>query len=238
MGKLVSLANRSLRDTLIHFADAYENYCTLIGEKPEKISFAPRVYTFDQLYQNALEKKGSPFLNDYLAYQESLKHLLNLNSITLPEATTRLVDFVQDYIDLEGPALIVAISGPYFPHVNNGSTKNKLNFSLDAFINAFATKEYNLSFEPQGYFMGISDLSYATWSGNAADIAMIKSNSPGWDVIYKIPFGALTHPDMPVINLGPWGKDLHKITKRVYTKDVYERTPNILRALIMKCLED
>ena len=235
--KLVSLANRSLRDTMIHFADAYENYCALIGETPEKISFIPKVLTFDQLYQIALAKKGTAFSDDYLAYQETLKQLLNSNAITLPEATTRLVDHVQDFIDLEGPAIIVAISGPYYPHVNNSYSKNKLSFSLNDFINTFAKEEYNLSYETQGYFMGISDLSYATWSGNEADVAMIKSNSPGWDVIYKIPFKALTRLDMPVINLGPWGKDLHKITERVYTKDVYERVPHILKALILKCLE-
>ena len=235
--KLVSLANRSLRDTLIHFEDAYENYCTLIGETPEKITFKPRVYTFKQLYEMAVEQKGTIFLDDYASFQEDLNKLLISNSITLPEATTRLIDHVQDFIDLEGPAIIIALSGPYYPHVNNNHTENKLAFSLEEFINEIAKEKYNLTFESKGYFMGISDLSYATWSGNEDDIAMIKSNSPGWDVIYKIPFRALSNLNMPVINLGPWGKDLHKITERVYTKDVYERMPYIMKELINKCLQ-
>ncbi|HAE42219.1 MAG TPA: hypothetical protein DCG34_04780 [Clostridiales bacterium] len=236
--KLVSLANRSLRDTLIHFEDAYENYCTLIGETPEKISLKPKVYTFKQLYEMAVDQKGLVFLDEYSAFQEDLNKLLISNTITLPEATTRLIDYVQDAIDLEGPAIIIALSGPYYPHVNNKYTENKLPFSLEHFINEIAEEKYNLTFESKGYFMGISDLSYATWSGDDNDIAMIKSNSPGWDVIYKIPFRALSGLNMPVINLGPWGKDLHKITERVYTKDVYERMPYLMKALIVKCLQD
>jgi arginine utilization protein RocB len=85
--------------------------------------------------------------------------------------------------------------------------------------------------------MGISDVSYATWSGSDTDIALIKSNSPGWDTLYKIPFRALSKLNMPVLNIGPWGKDLHKITERVYTKDVYERMPFLIKALIIKCLD-
>lgn len=237
LDKLVSLANRSLRDTLIHFEDAYENYCTLTGEIPDKITFKPNVYTFEQLYQMAVDQKGERFLSDYLAFQEDINKILIENTITLPEATTRLIDYVQDAIDLEGPSIIVALSGPYYPHVNNKFTETKLPFSLETFINEISIKQYNLTFESQGYFMGISDLSYATWSGSDTDIALIKANSPGWDTLYKIPFRALSQLNMPVINIGPWGKDLHKITERVYTKDVYERMPFLIKALIIKCLD-
>ena len=30
---------------------------------------------------------------------------------------------------------------------------------------------------------------------------------------------------MAGINIGPWGKDFHKLTERVYKEDLYERTP-------------
>ena len=238
MDKLISLANRSLRDTLIYFADAYENYCNLTGVIPEQISFVPKVYTFDQVYQMAMTEIGQSFEESYELFQEELNDLLTANTITLPEATTRLVEFVQDAIDLEGPAIIIALSGPYYPHVNNTEISKKLPFSLEETINEIAAEKYDLVFESQSYFMGISDLSYATWSGNEEDIAMIKANSPGWDIIYRIPFKELSTLNMPVVNIGPWGKDLHKTTERVYTKDVYERMPYIIKELIVKCLKD
>jgi len=37
---------------------------------------------------------------------------------------------------------------------------------------------------------------------------------------------------IPVINIGPWSKDLHKFTERVYKTDLYERTPALLECAI------
>ena len=42
---------------------------------------------------------------------------------------------------------------------------------------------------------------------------------------------------MPCINIGPWGKDFHKLTERVYKPDLYERTPAILDHAIRMLLK-
>ncbi|SCY91516.1 M20/M25/M40 family metallo-hydrolase [Alkaliphilus peptidifermentans] len=236
MDKLVSLSNRTLRDTLIHFQDAYENYCNLIGEEPDEISFTPKVYTFEMVYNMAMEKNKSLFEEAYNDYQVEMVGLLHENKIALPEAATRLIEFITEWIDLEGPTIIVALSGPYYPHINNQFIDQKIPFSLEETINRIAGEKYNLTFESQGFFMGISDLSYASWVGKKEDIELIKANSPGWDVIYRIPLKDLSTLKMPVINIGPWGKDLHKVTERVLTMDVYEIMPNIIKDLILECL--
>ncbi|ABR49786.1 arginine degradation protein (gene RocB) [Alkaliphilus metalliredigens QYMF] len=235
MDQLVSLSHRTLRDSLIHFKDAYENYCNLIGEEPEEISFDPKVYTFEMIYNTAMSKNKALFEEAYGAFLEEMIVALHENIITLPEATTRLIEFVAEWIDLEGPSIVIALSGPYYPHINNQLINQKLPFSLEEIINRISVEKYNLTFESKGFFMGISDLSYASWAGKTEDTELIKANSPGWDVIYHIPFKDLTTLKMPVVNIGPWGKDLHQITERVYTQDVYERIPTIIKGLILEC---
>ena len=45
----------------------------------------------------------------------------------------------------------------------------------------------------------------------------------------------LSHPywaKIPGINLGPWGKDLHQLTERVYDQDMLETIPNFLLYLL------
>ncbi len=237
MDKLVSLSKRTLRDTLSHFQDAYENYCNLTGIIPDEISFRPEVLTFSQLYDRASQKKPEAFEQEYIAYQEKVIDALHENKITLPEASTRLIEFAIDWVELEGPAIVVAISGPYYPHINNHFIDKKLSFPLEKTINEIAASKYDLVFEGQEFFMGISDMSYAAWSGNTEDIDIIKANSPGWDYVYHIPFDELSTISMPVVNIGPWGKDLHKVTERVLTKDVYERMPYIIKELILRCLQ-
>ena len=86
--------------------------------------------------------------------------------------------------------------------------------------------------------MGMSDLSYAGFVGNMEDIRAISENSPGWDEIYTIPFDSLKRLSMPIVNIGPWGKDLHKTTERVFAPDVFERVPMILYDLIESILTE
>jgi arginine utilization protein RocB len=233
MNRLVSISHRSLRDTLFYFKDAYENFCNLTGAIPEETSFIPRVYTFEKIIEMARDEESEEFDEKYSAFQDEIAVLLHKNHIiTLPEAAIRLIEFVVEWLSLEGPSVVIAFSGPYYPHVNNRSIDRKPPFNIEERINTIAKDRYNLEFEAQDYFMGISDLSYMTWTGNDDDISLIKANSPGWNVIYRIPFKELSSLDMPIINIGPWGKDLHKVTERVYTKDVYERMPNIITDLI------
>jgi arginine utilization protein RocB len=155
----------------------------------------------------------------------------------LPEAGIRLIEFVADYIDLDGPTIVVAISGPYYPHITNSIIEGGERFDLHQRVNRISKELFNIEYKSKAYFMGISDLSYAAWAGNDKDVLAIKENSPGWDTIYKIPFKALQTLKMPVVNIGPWGKDLHKPSERVYARDVYVRIPAILEKLITEVFE-
>ena len=60
---------------------------------------------------------------------------------------------------------------------------------------------------------------------------------PYCDAYYDIPFAELEQISMPCINIGPWGKDFHKLTERVYAPDLYDRTPKILHYAISRLLK-
>jgi arginine utilization protein RocB len=53
-----------------------------------------------------------------------------------------------------------------------------------------------------------------------------------WQEAYKKKNYIMEALSVPVINIGPWGKDLHKFTERVYKLDLYERTPALLASAI------
>lgn len=54
---------------------------------------------------------------------------------------------------------------------------------------------------------------------------------------YDIPVEEIQKISMPCINIGPWGKDLHKLTERVNKEDLYWRTPRILNQAISIVLD-
>lgn len=228
--QLKAICEKAIQQTMQKFEQSYLDFCRLTDDEPDVISFEPQVIDYSQLQQMALE--NDRFATEFSAFQEEVKELLGKNLITLPEAGIRLLEFVADFVDLEGPTVVVAVSGPFYPHVSNNLLENGKRFDLHERVNRLAKELFNISYTSQAYFMGISDLSYTSWSGKNEDIDAFKNNSPGWNGIYRIPFQALQSFKMPVVNLGPWGKDLHKVTERVNARDVYERIPEILLRLL------
>jgi len=55
--------------------------------------------------------------------------------------------------------------------------------------------------------------------------------------LYDIPLEEMEEISMPCINIGPWGKDYHKLTERVLKEDLYRRTPAML-GFAIACLLD
>ena len=60
---------------------------------------------------------------------------------------------------------------------------------------------------------------------------------PFFESIYHLPLAEIEQISMPCVNIGPWGKDFHKLTERVYKEDLYERTPAILDLAIRQILD-
>ncbi|PKL46256.1 MAG: hypothetical protein CVV42_17145 [Candidatus Riflebacteria bacterium HGW-Riflebacteria-2] len=233
---MLDISQKALDDVMTRMLHSYSAFCRLNKDEEAELDFVPRVLDFKTLYNQAVAKGGEHFQVLYEEYQYLLNELLSRNEIVLPEATIRLIEFTVDYVDLEGPAVVVAVSGPYYPHVANVLLENGDRYHLARRVNDISLQRYGVEYTSKAYFMGISDLSYASWNGNEQDVLAIRENSPGWDAIYHIPFDSVQSLRMPVVNIGPWGKDLHKMTERVYLKDVYERVPEILAQLITDIL--
>jgi arginine utilization protein RocB len=88
------------------------------------------------------------------------------------------------------------------------------------------------------YMMGITDLSYAALQNGNHLSTDIESNMPLWRQAYYIPFAEMKALSLPVINIGPWGKDHHKFTERVYLPDLCERTPVLIESAIEYLLNE
>jgi arginine utilization protein RocB len=57
-----------------------------------------------------------------------------------------------------------------------------------------------------------------------------------WGDVYSIPFDDLDEISMPVMNVGPWGRDIHKYTERVFREDLINRAPDLMAFAIEEIL--
>ncbi|HCD72196.1 MAG TPA: peptidase M20, partial [Thermovirga lienii] len=95
-----------------------------------------------------------------------------------------------------------------------------------------AREKFGTEMEIKEFFGGICDLSYMGYKGSAFDPFCIAANMPGWGSIYRVAVKDLMKLDIPVLNIGPSGKDPHKPTERLYLPFSLEVFPALLEKAV------
>jgi arginine utilization protein RocB len=122
--------------------------------------------------------------------------------------------------------IILFLSMPYYPH-------HTLDINIDqhrAFIEEIQQCAPGYTYLP--YYPYISDLSFVS-RAEPADIAAIRQLIPGYEQLNRVDWSLLDSLNIPLMNIGPWGKDAHKFTERVYVPSILE-VYEILRAYLAK----
>jgi len=203
-------------------------------------SWTVNVRTFSELYQQALHDSGRVFEQVYAEHLQTMASEINGQRLNMPEATFRIIETTLQYVKDLSPMVVIALCPPYYPAIHNddfqdlpASVRN-----LTAHLIRFAEDRWQEEYKITNYMKGITDLSYAALQNSENIIPYIGPNMPLWQKTYDIPFAEMQALSLPVINIGPWGKDHHKFTERVYKPDLYERTPALVECAIDYLLEE
>lgn len=113
------------------------------------------------------------------------------------------------------PRIILYLSMPYYPHHSFDLQDEKHRRLIEEI------QRYALTYTYVPNYPYISDLSFIR-QPKPEDIADLHRLIPGYDQVCRIDWSALDLLDIPIINIGPWGKDAHKFTERVYVPSVIE----------------
>lgn len=200
---------------------------------------APEVLSFGQLLERARTAAPGRFEAYYAQALGAVGRGLREGSLGHAEATRRLAEAACDFIGLERPAVVVGFVPPYYPSVSYRDRPEYASFvgALAEELGAYGRERFGLDYELEAYFTGISDLSYsALGPAGAAGAAELEGfmarQMPLYGRAYAVPFAEIHDAAMPCINVGPWGKDFHKLGERVLKEDAFQRAP----ALLLKAL--
>ncbi|NBI08207.1 M20/M25/M40 family metallo-hydrolase [Senegalia massiliensis] len=200
------------------------------------LSWNPKVKFFNEIYKEAKVNGKEEFEKEYKELIKKLKEDIKKGKINIPNSNFILIKKVLEYTRSNDPIVVIGISPPYYPPVSNENLDvNKKISNIKEIINK-KSKEFGESYDLKRYFMGISDLSYTSLIKGEEVVPYIEENTPIWNHIYEIDFENLKQLRIPVINIGPWGKDLHKMTERVYMTDVVNNTPKLIMEVVDKVL--
>ena len=223
--------------------DINKNYVKFLKATELSISVLPwttKVVNFEELYSEAKASYGNKFLKEYeKKYDELLSELKN-NKISVIDSNFDLIDFIYGYIDDISPRIVYGLIPPYYPNVSNLYFENLDSDvkGLSNELNKFTEKEFNQTYKTEYFYTGISDLSYTSIKNSAEIINALNSSMPLLGEFYNIPIETIENISMPCINIGPWGKDFHKLTERVFIEDLYINTPRIINYAVSTILKN
>ncbi len=128
---------------------------------------------------------------------------------------------------LAGPAIVTGFGSiPYLSTQLSGSAKAR---HLEATVRAIAAasdSRYGVRVVCTEYFAGISDMSFFGEAGEAS-LDVVGRNTPVWKNSIAWPQdGALGL--MPVVNVGPWGRDYHTPLERLHVGSAFDGLPRLL----------
>ncbi|MBQ0058814.1 MAG: M20/M25/M40 family metallo-hydrolase [Lachnospiraceae bacterium] len=217
----------------------YARFMEATHREPHKLPWKTHVVLFGDLIKEARRDYPDTFDQAYKEELIRLKASIRAGEESTIMANFKLVDFVYDYINDLSPRVVVGLMPPYYPNVYNGLNEQEEKVQgLYEYLRDFTEETFGQTYVSEAYYTGISDLSYS-YMKNADQVEAILDHSMAFfGDIYHIPLKDIEAVSMPCVNVGPWGKDFHKLTERVYKEDMYERTPVILNETIRYMLND
>jgi arginine utilization protein RocB len=259
LGRGMDLITRELWETAAAAADevyrrandSYRRYRALTAgitgdtgaedDRPEDFPYNITVSSFDELLREAEKDGGEEFRRMWAQKQaaanDNLTRPPSMDSKTAAELTFELIDFVFDTIRDLRPRIVFGLLPPWYPAVSNIflDSAEMNDPAMAGKLAAFSEEVFGVPYDTEHFYTGISDLSYAGYGADARAEQALVSLMPLYGGRYTIPFGDMAEIAMPVINIGPWGKDFHKLTERVLMGDVCRNTPALIIEALREC---
>ena len=239
MERVAEICRASFAKIIGEMNERYERFSELTEPAAEKLPWIVNVQDFAELYREAYDDYGETFREAYDKKIRDISSKFREGKGTIIESNFELVQFMFDYIDDLSPRVIYGLIPPYYPNVSNLYFRDidPAAAGLSEQLNKFTMEQFEQTYTREYFFTGICDLSYTSIGDGAKTLEALRSSMPLLGEFYDIPVEAIEKISMPCMNIGPWGKDLHKLTERVSKEDLYVRTPRIINKAVSIMLD-
>lgn len=233
--KMVNAAQEAFEGTVANLKEQYKKYCSLVGREHQELPWVARTITYEELYNKVKVEMGAELDKQLVAFtEETLKD----TSIDTRDFALKQVELVHKLWSDREPVVVVYFSPPYYPHIHvEGKTDIEKNI-IKAVKDAVNTTETDYKLVYKKFFPYIADLSYAAAPTDPKIIAALKDNTPGFGVKYHLPLEEMADLNLPVLDIGPFGKDAHQFTERLEKEYSFEIAPELVYKTIVNLLNE
>ncbi|PEJ40296.1 M20/M25/M40 family metallo-hydrolase [Bacillus pseudomycoides] len=231
MTDVISLLHQKVTKVAEKIEDSYEKRAYRFSKYNPFIppNLKVNVLTYEELIAYAIEQHGQEKIADIQSTVIKNREDKDDRAVTID-----LVDKLAILCKEKAPMIVLFFAPPYYPAVS--SRHNPLIKEVVREMERYAHYNHGITFKNQNYFGGISDLSYVGLQYPVDSMSSLVENMPLWDKGYSIPLQELEEFDVPVLNMGPVGKDAHQWTERLDINYAFETLLDMLPICIEKLL--
>ncbi len=227
LNEMVRKAQRAVGETERQLHESRERLSDKGYACPTNAVWDMPVFSFAEL--TAKTKDNAEYDAGIRAFLDELDPGLDLR-----EKGLRFVEKVLELSALEGPLVVVGMLPPFLPQrtsLGDSPREVALREAVET-MKTEARHKYGITFAESVFFAGLCDLSYVGSDLDGEELQSIAENMPGWGDLYSVPVEAMSSLDCPVVNIGPEGRDAHRMTERLEKEFSLVRLPNLLRTLV------
>jgi len=190
--------------------------------------FVPEVLTLGEL---ELRLGAAPGFEAFRrATLDRLQEQVRSGRCALPDASIEYLKAMAERAAFPGPAVVLGISPPYYPAVSNTAIGADVAPCLEG-LDEFLRTRYASRLEYLPYRASITDLSYTSCPDPSAERSLLGHVALA-PALYDVPVEQIAQLNLPVLALGPIGREIHRAGEHVYLPDVTGRIPDLVAAII------
>ena len=193
------------------------------GVETPNLAKAVHVHTFAEVLAYVCDR--------YPEVADAAQAILYSEKRDLRDATLAYVDAIASACKEWQPLIVLFVAPPFYPAI--ASALQPTVRRVIAAVQAVARERYQMDVKEQVYFPGLSDLSYVGIGDSGLGMAELAAHMPLWEKGYSLPVAELRQLEIPVLNIGPYGKDAHKWTERLERHYSLHVLPELLRAALI-----
>lgn len=236
MVKVKEKAVEAFENVIKYTNECYKKYCDMGGHIYTKLPWKTRVYTWEEFYKELAYVNGNKFEEYIKNFSKELNE--KYPSMDLRDFSVKVINESWKWAKDKSPAMIIYYSSTFSARIEvTGKTEmekqllKSVKESID-FIQDYSDKPIVTKM----FYPYISDSSFMKISDDIEELKALEKNMPAWGNKYIHPIKEILEINVPVVNIGTFGKDGHKITERVHMKYTFENVTNITYNTIKKLL--
>ena len=231
------VAEKAMDQVIDRLNVSYEQYCARSHVAFRKLPWHRRVYLWKEFYDALYAQHGEPFAEAIRQAQQRLNE--EDPGMDLRVYSLRVIEEAWKWSTDKSPAVIIFLGSIYSgPIIVSGKTEAEraLLDSVEQAIEA-VRPEAGVPIKTRMFYPYISDSSFLEVCDTPESLAALGDNMPSWNVKYYHDTEKILQINVPVVNIGAFGKDGHMFTERVDKKHTFENVPNITCLTVLNLLK-